>query len=134
MRRSTDLKARVLTTNIDLDEGIWREVAGEAGARAAEITRMASAFEHDDLKQARPCDPVSHPRLQPSRDIRLHSIRKSASVPCGWKTRCTWASLRSVIQIMQNVARNLCLFLLRCNCRAARSHFDSLQVGSAHHN
>lgn len=82
----TDLKARVLTTNIDLDEGTcsidlleeaagyfglglkparailkevasataaWREVAGEAGARASEITRMASAFEHDDLERAR---------------------------------------------------------------------------------
>ena len=82
----TDLKARVLTTNIDLDEGTcsidlleeaaeyfglglkparailkevasataaWREAAGEAGARASEITRMASAFEHDDLERAR---------------------------------------------------------------------------------
>ena len=82
----TDLKARVLTTNIDLDEGTcsidllkeaaayfglglkparaiikevatvtatWREVAGESGARAAEITRMASAFEHGDLQRAR---------------------------------------------------------------------------------
>jgi len=82
----TDLKARVLTTNIDLDEGtcsidllqeaaeyfglglkpartilkevasataVWREVAGEAGARTSEITRMASAFEHDDLERAR---------------------------------------------------------------------------------
>ena len=81
----TDLKARVLTTNIDLDEGTcsidlleaaseyfglglaaaraiikevavvtatWRETAKEAGARTAEITRMASAFEHDDLKRA----------------------------------------------------------------------------------
>src|SRR5579885_782113 len=80
-----DLKARVLTTNIDLDEGTcsidlleaaseyfglglaparaiikevaavtatWRETAKEAGARSAEITRMASAFEHDDLKRA----------------------------------------------------------------------------------
>ena len=82
----TDLKARVLTTNIDLDEGTcsidlleaaaeyfglglsparaiikevasatadWQEVARETGARAAEITRMASAFEHDDLERAR---------------------------------------------------------------------------------
>jgi serine/threonine-protein kinase HipA len=81
----TDLKARVLTTNIDLDEGTcsldllesasgffgltlpqaraiikevatvtarWRDIARAAGARAAEITRMASAFEHDDLKRA----------------------------------------------------------------------------------
>jgi len=30
----------------------WRETAKEAGARPAEITRMASAFEHDDLKGA----------------------------------------------------------------------------------
>ena len=81
----TDLKARVLTTNIDLDEGTcsidllekaaeyfslglaparailkevaiatatWRDVAKEVGARTAEITRMASAFEHDELKRA----------------------------------------------------------------------------------
>lgn len=81
----TDLKARVLTTNIDLDEGTcsidlleaasgyfglglaaaraiikevavvtatWRETARQAGARAAEINRMASAFEHGELKQA----------------------------------------------------------------------------------
>lgn len=80
-----DLKARVLTTNIDLDEGTcsidllesaagyfalsladaratlgqvalttarWREVAREVGAPAAEIDRMASAFEHDDLNRA----------------------------------------------------------------------------------
>lgn len=81
----TDLKARVLTTNIDLDEGTcsldlleqasqyfslslqqsreiikqvatvtaaWRETAKTVGARSAEITRMSSAFEHDDLKRA----------------------------------------------------------------------------------
>lgn len=80
-----DLKARVLTTNIDLDEGTcsldllesaaeyfslaladargiikevasatsgWRETAKEVGARGAEINRMASAFEHDDLHKA----------------------------------------------------------------------------------
>ena len=81
----TDLKARVLTTNIDLDEGscsldlleaaaqyfsltlvqaraiikdvatetaTWRQTATAVGARPAEITRMASAFEHDDLQRA----------------------------------------------------------------------------------
>jgi serine/threonine-protein kinase HipA len=81
----TDLKARVLTTNIDLDEGTcsldlvesvaghfglslvaareaihcvasatstWRKIAAEVGARPAEISRMSSAFEHDDLKRA----------------------------------------------------------------------------------
>lgn len=80
-----DLKARVLTTNIDLDEGTcsidlleasseyfglnlanarriikdvavvtstWRDVAREVGARSTEATRMASAFEHDDLRRA----------------------------------------------------------------------------------
>jgi serine/threonine-protein kinase HipA len=81
----TDLKPRVLTTSIDLDEGTcsldlleaaseffaltlaqartimkevatvtstWRDVAKAVGARSAEINRMASAFEHDDLKRA----------------------------------------------------------------------------------
>lgn len=81
----TDVKARVLTTNIDLDEGTcsidllekaaeyfglglesarvilkevagatstWRDVAQEVGARGVEINRMASAFEHDDLRRA----------------------------------------------------------------------------------
>lgn len=80
-----DIKARILTTNIDLDEGTcsldlleaaaeyfslglqqaravikevaiatatWRDVARESGARPFEINRMASAFEHDDLKRA----------------------------------------------------------------------------------
>tara|TARA_R110000868_G_scaffold92734_4_gene257277 strand:- start:1341 stop:2588 length:1248 start_codon:yes stop_codon:yes gene_type:complete len=81
----TDLKARVLTTNIDLDEGscsldllesaaqyfsltlaqarviikevanvtaTWRQAAKAVGARPAEVARMASAFEHDDLQRA----------------------------------------------------------------------------------
>ena len=80
-----DLKARVLTTNIDLDEGTcsldllesaseffaltraqaraivkevaavtetWRDSAAAVGIRSAEIDRMASAFEHDDLQRA----------------------------------------------------------------------------------
>lgn len=80
-----DLKARVLTTNISLDEATcsldlleaaaeyfslsltqarmiikevalvtsrWRDIAKEVGARSAEIQRMASAFEHDELKRA----------------------------------------------------------------------------------
>ena len=81
----TDLKARVLTTNIDLDEGAcsldllekasayfaltlaqarsiikeiatvtatWRDTAKSVRARLAEINRMASAFEHEDLRRA----------------------------------------------------------------------------------
>ncbi len=81
----TDIKARVLTTNIDLDEGTcsldlleeaseyfaltlaqareiirevatvtaaWRDTARSVGARSAEINRMASAFEHEDLQRA----------------------------------------------------------------------------------
>lgn len=80
-----DVKPRVLTTNIDLEEGTcsldlleaaseffaltlaearkiikevatvtstWRNTAKAAGARPAEINRMASAFEHEDLKRA----------------------------------------------------------------------------------
>jgi serine/threonine-protein kinase HipA len=30
----------------------WRDVAKNVGARPAEIKRMSSAFEHDDLAQA----------------------------------------------------------------------------------
>ena len=81
----TDLKARVLATNINLDEGTcsldlleqsseyfaltlaqareiikevasvtatWRETAKDLGVRSAEISRMASAFDHDDLTRA----------------------------------------------------------------------------------
>ena len=80
-----DVKARVLSTNIDLDESTcsidlleeaseyfaltqvqartiikevatvtatWRETARDVGARPAEINRMASAFEHEDLTRA----------------------------------------------------------------------------------
>lgn len=81
-----DMKARVLATNIDLDDGTcsiellrsvadefslklteadacirevaeacrgWRDVAKKRGAPAAEIKRMESAFEHEDLATAR---------------------------------------------------------------------------------
>jgi len=81
----TDIKARVLTTNIDLDEGscsldllessagyfglglaaarvvikevaavtsTWRDTAKEVGARSAEISRMASAFDHEQQQRA----------------------------------------------------------------------------------
>jgi serine/threonine-protein kinase HipA len=80
-----DIKPRVLTTAIDLNDGTaslrlaldvasyfeltadqarqtvaevgkavapWRKVAAKLGLKAAEIDRMASAFEHDDLKTA----------------------------------------------------------------------------------
>lgn len=81
----SDLKARVLSTNIDLDEATcsvdllesacgyfglalvearsiikqvavvtknWRQLAKSVGAKSAEINRMASAFEHNDLQRA----------------------------------------------------------------------------------
>jgi serine/threonine-protein kinase HipA len=81
----TDVKPRVLTTTIDLDDGTasltlamdvasyfelsadearriaaqvgqavakWRTAAKKLGIAAAEINRMASAFEHEDLKAA----------------------------------------------------------------------------------
>lgn len=80
-----DVKPRILTTNINLDEGTcsvellqetaeffglkpqsartvirevadvtrtWQVVAVEVGASRAEITRMASAFEHEELQKA----------------------------------------------------------------------------------
>jgi serine/threonine-protein kinase HipA len=81
----TDVRPRVLTTTIDLDDGTaslalalevasyfelsadearriagqvgqavakWRPAAKKLGIAAAEINRMASAFEHEDLKAA----------------------------------------------------------------------------------
>ena len=81
----TDLKARILTTNIDLDDGTcsvdlaesvapyfgldlagarriikevavsvarWRSVAATLGVSTRQADRMASAFEHEDLRQA----------------------------------------------------------------------------------
>ena len=81
----TDVRARILTTTIDVDDGAcdlglvlsvaeyfglgdaaakaivkataeatasWRQVAEAKGARPAEIRRMESAFEHDDLRRA----------------------------------------------------------------------------------
>ena len=81
----TDIKPRILTTTIDLDDGTaslklalkvasyfelsedeahkiagqvgravaaWRREAKKLGLTAPEIDRMASAFEHDDLKAA----------------------------------------------------------------------------------
>jgi serine/threonine-protein kinase HipA len=81
----TDIRPRILTTNISLDESTcdldlvlsvaelfslarpeaisivkqvasavstWRKTAAVLGAPAAEILRMASAFEHDDLRRA----------------------------------------------------------------------------------
>ncbi len=81
----TDVRKRILTTNINLDEGTcdlnlvvsvaeyfgladaaakriikevamatsaWRDVASALDAPAAEVRRMASAFEHDDLERA----------------------------------------------------------------------------------
>ncbi len=81
----TDLKARILTTNISLDEGTcsielalsqaelfglsladakaivgevgravadWRNVARQAGQTTNQVDRLASAFEHEDMKAA----------------------------------------------------------------------------------
>jgi len=82
----TDIRPRVLTTNISLDEGTcdldlalsvaqyfglsskaakeiakevatavvtWRKMSAKLGARAAEVERMKTAFEHADLDKAR---------------------------------------------------------------------------------
>lgn len=85
----TDMKPRILTTPIDLDDGTaslklafevasyfelgpaearqiaaevgqavakWRKVATRLGLTAGEIDRMASAFDHEDLKAAKALD------------------------------------------------------------------------------
>jgi serine/threonine-protein kinase HipA len=81
----TDVRKRILTTNINLDEGTcdlelvisvadyfglaatsaktiikevaaitstWRQAAAAIGASAREVSRMATAFEHEDLTKA----------------------------------------------------------------------------------
>ena len=40
-------KARVIINEVARATAIWRNIAKEVGARSAEISRMASAFEHD---------------------------------------------------------------------------------------
>ena len=88
----TDLKARVLSTNIDLDEGTCSldllqaasELFKAVGARSAEINRMASAFEHDDLTRALSrVDGVTgprHPANQAARSLRHYLMVRFA---CG---------------------------------------------------
>jgi len=52
-----DIKARVLSTGGIIKEvatvtATWREVAKTSGARSDEINRIASAFEHENLRPA----------------------------------------------------------------------------------
>ncbi len=44
--------ARAIIKEVAVVTATWRETARQAGARAGEIYRMASAFEHSELKQA----------------------------------------------------------------------------------
>jgi serine/threonine-protein kinase HipA len=44
--------ARAIIAEVAAATRTWRDVARQTGARAAEIDRMASAFEHDDLERA----------------------------------------------------------------------------------
>lgn len=43
--------ARAIIKEVASVTAMWRETAKATGARSAEITRMASAFEHDDLRR-----------------------------------------------------------------------------------
>ena len=45
-------QARVVIKDVATVTSTWRETAMAVGARSAEINRMASAFEHDDLTRA----------------------------------------------------------------------------------
>jgi serine/threonine-protein kinase HipA len=48
-----DKKARAITSQVGKAVATWRDEAARHGIRKNEIDRMASAFEHDDLKMAR---------------------------------------------------------------------------------
>lgn len=45
-------KARVIAAEVGKAVTTWREEAARLGLTQAEIDRMASAFEHEDLKAA----------------------------------------------------------------------------------
>jgi serine/threonine-protein kinase HipA len=45
-------QARVIIKEVATVTATWRDTAKAVGVRSVEITRMASAFEHDDLKRA----------------------------------------------------------------------------------
>lgn len=45
-------QARAIIKDVATVTATWRDTAKAAGARSTEINRMASAFEHDDLKRA----------------------------------------------------------------------------------
>ncbi|MBE7607974.1 type II toxin-antitoxin system HipA family toxin, partial [Salmonella enterica subsp. enterica serovar 4:-:1,2] len=45
-------QARAIIKEVATVTATWRATAKAAGARSGEITRMASAFERDDLKRA----------------------------------------------------------------------------------
>jgi serine/threonine-protein kinase HipA len=45
-------QARAIIKGVAAVTATWREFAASAGARSSEIDRMASAFEHDDLRRA----------------------------------------------------------------------------------
>ena len=47
-----DKDARAIAAEVGAAVATWRDVAGAVGIRKAEIDRMASACEHDDLEQA----------------------------------------------------------------------------------
>lgn len=50
-KRSTD-EARQIAVEVGTVVSSWRRVAASHGITASEIDRMASAFEHEDLKAA----------------------------------------------------------------------------------
>jgi len=45
-------RARVIAAEVGQAVATWREEAARMGLRQAEIDRMASAFEHEDLREA----------------------------------------------------------------------------------
>jgi len=45
-------QARGIVKEVARTTDLWRDAAREVGARPAEISRMASAFEHAELQQA----------------------------------------------------------------------------------
>lgn len=49
---SRQFQVRAIIKEVATSTATWRETAKAVGARSAEINRMASVFEHDDLQRA----------------------------------------------------------------------------------
>jgi len=90
-------QARAIIKEVATVTAIWRDTAKAAvGARSAEINRMASAFEHDDLKRA----------LALLTRTFLHSFDPPAASPVAGPTKPDVASCSGLAKVRLTTTGN----------------------------